>query len=201
MKCLDRVAAAPRTGRGAGILCDYEEGIPMKTLIATMVSALFVTGAYAQASAPAAAPAPHAGHAARAAQPQSATDRVEARIAQLHAELQITPEQEGAWGDVAQAMRDEAKQMDSLIEERQNQQDMMTAVDDLGNYARIAQAHADGVKQMLSVFTPLYNSMSDQQKKIADQVFHPHPRPTATQHHGAKVPSTKAAAPAAASSQ
>jgi len=184
---------------GPGNFCDNHEGIPMKALIVTMVSALFVTGAYAQASAPAApaAPVPHAAKAA-----PTATDRVEARIADLHRELQITPEEEGKWSEVAQAMRDEAKQMDELISERQSQQDMMSAVDDLNNYALLAQAHADGVKRMSSVFAPLYNSMSDEQKKIADQVFHPHPRMApakAEKHHGAKPATTKAAAPNASS--
>lgn len=161
----------------------------MKTLIATLISALFVTGAYAQTSAPA-TPAPHAAKAA-----PTRSDVVEARIADLHQALQITPAEEGQWAEVAQAMRDEAKQMDALIEERQSQQDMMSAVDDLNDYARIAQAHADGVKQMVAVFAPLYNSMPDAQKKIADQVFHPHPKKMAMKHHGSKPATTKAAAP------
>jgi hypothetical protein len=161
----------------------------MKTLIATLISALFVTGAYAQTPAPA-TPAPHTAKAA-----STRSEVVEARIAELHQALQITPAEESQWAEVAQAMRDEAKQMDALIEERQSQQDMMSAVDDLNDYARIAQAHADGVKQMVAVFAPLYNSMPDAQKKIADQVFHPHPKKMGMKHRGSKPATTKAAVP------
>jgi len=177
----------------------------MKKLIVTVASALLVTGAYAQASAPMAAPtaAPMAGaapsHAVKGG--KTSTDRTEVRIAQLHADLKITSAEEAQWGEVAQAMRDEATQMDELITRRQAQQDLMSAVDDLNNYAELAQAHADGVKKMSTVFAPLYNTMTDDQKKIADEVFHPHQQPMkrAVKHSGANPASTKAAAPEGAS--
>jgi len=169
----------------------------MKKLIVSVASALLVTGAYAQASAPTAGVAPS--HSVKAA--KSATDRTEARIAQLHADLKITPAEEAQWGEVAQAMRDEATQMDELITRREAQQDLMSAVDDLNNYAELAQAHADGVKKMSTVFAPLYNTMTDDQKKIADEVFHPHQKPMkhAMKHSGAKPATTKAATPDSAS--
>jgi protein CpxP len=47
----------------------------------------------------------------------------------------------------------------------------MTAVDDLKMYQKFAQAHVDGLKNLISSFETLYNSMPDAQKKIADQVF------------------------------
>jgi hypothetical protein len=49
----------------------------------------------------------------------------------------------------------------------------MTAVDDVKSYAAIADAHADGLKKFVSVFEALYNSMSDEHKKNADNVFGP----------------------------
>ena len=45
-------------------------------------------------------------------------DRVEVRIKELHTALNITAEQEGAWNDVAQMMRDNAETMDTLITAR-----------------------------------------------------------------------------------
>ena len=42
----------------------------------------------------------------------SKADRVEARIKELHTKLMITPEQEEAWNDVAQVMRDDSKTME-----------------------------------------------------------------------------------------
>jgi periplasmic protein CpxP/Spy len=47
----------------------------------------------------------------------------------------------------------------------------MTAVEDLKTYQEFTQAHLDGLKNLTSAFSSLYDSMSDQQKKNADEVF------------------------------
>ena len=47
----------------------------------------------------------------------------------------------------------------------------MTAVQDLTGYAKFGQAHVDGLKNPISSFNTLYNSMPDPQKKVADQMF------------------------------
>ena len=107
----------------------------------------------------------------------SKADRVEARINDLHTKLMITSEQEEAWNGVAQAMRDDAKTMEELIKARTENASTMTAIDDLKSYGEIAQAHADGIKNFITVFEPLYASMSDAQKKTADTLFRHH-------HHG-----------------
>ena len=97
---------------------------------------------------------------------------VEQRITQLHAELKITPDQESKWNSVAQAMRDNAANMEKLVAEKHQQgPQSMTAVDDLKTYQEFAQAHVDGLKNLTSAFSSLYSSMPDQQKKNADQVF------------------------------
>jgi protein CpxP len=99
-------------------------------------------------------------------------ETVEQRITQLHAQLKITPDQESKWNDVAQAMRDNAAAMDKLVaEKRQKGPQNMSAVDDLQTYQQFAQAHVDGLKNLTSAFKSLYNSMPDDQKKNADQVF------------------------------
>jgi len=65
------------------------------------------------------------------------SEGVEQRITQLHAELKIAPDQESKWNSVAQAMRDNASNMDKLVaEKRQQAPQNMTAVDDLKTYAR-----------------------------------------------------------------
>ena len=110
---------------------------------------------------------------AAAAGAVSKTDRVEARIMELHAKLKITPAQEELWNNVAQVMRDNAKTMEALIKARVEKASTMTAVEDLKSYGEIADAHADGLKQFIPVFEPLYVSMSDAQKKDADRLFHP----------------------------
>jgi hypothetical protein len=103
-------------------------------------------------------------------------DRVEARIKELHAKLEITPAQEESWNSVAQVMRDDAKTMEALIKARSEKASAMSAVDDLKSYGEIAEAHANGLKKFTSVFEPLYAGMSDAQKKSADTLF---------RHHGA----------------
>ena len=99
-------------------------------------------------------------------------ETVEQRITALHAALKITPDQEAKWKDVAQDMRENAAAMDKLIAETRTMPPQnMTAVADLKMYQKFAQAHVDGLKNMLSHFEGLYAAMPDAQKKIADEVF------------------------------
>jgi hypothetical protein len=105
---------------------------------------------------------------------QPAADPVETRIKQLHDKLHITDAQSAQWNDVAQAMRDNAKAHAQQIDEARKNAKTMTAVDDLNNYAQLAQSHADGVKKLAAAFDTLYGQMSDEQKKTADSVFRQH---------------------------
>lgn len=98
-------------------------------------------------------------------------DRTELRIKDMHAKLKITAAQEAQWTKVAQAMRDDAKTMDTLTTARLAHAKDMTAVDDLKSYGEIVDAHADGIKKLTPAFADLYASMSDTQKKAADDLF------------------------------
>ena len=98
-------------------------------------------------------------------------DRTELRIKEMHAKLKITPAQEEQWAKVAQVMLDDAKTMDALTQIRVDHAKDMTAVDDLKSFGEIADAYANGIKKMTPVFTDLYASMSDAQKKEADVFF------------------------------
>ncbi len=99
-------------------------------------------------------------------------ESVEARIDKLHARLKITPAEDAAWGAVAQAMRENAVNMEKLIADKRAQTPAdMTAVDDLKTYQLFAQAHVDGLKNLTTAFSTLYDGMPDAQKKLADQVF------------------------------
>jgi hypothetical protein len=99
-------------------------------------------------------------------------ETVEQRITSLHASLKITPEQAAKWNGVAQAMRENAANMDKLLAAtRTTPPQNMSAVDDLKSYQKFAQAHVDGLKNLISAFGTLYESMPDAQKKIADGVF------------------------------
>ena len=104
--------------------------------------------------------------------PRSKGETVEQRITDLHAALKITPDQEAKWKEVAQDMRENAAAMDKLVAEtRKTPPQNMTAVDDLKMYQKFAQAHVDGLKNLLSHFEAFYAAMPDAQKKIADGVF------------------------------
>ena len=101
----------------------------------------------------------------------SGEERVEARITDMHAKLKITQTQEDQWAKVVQAMRDNQKAVEPLIEDRAKNAKTMTAIDDLKSYAAITDAHGDGLKKFTPAFEALYASMSDAQKKAADTLF------------------------------
>jgi periplasmic protein CpxP/Spy len=99
-------------------------------------------------------------------------DTVEARITSLHAELKITPAEDAAWNGVAQAMRENVANLEKLVAEKRTQAPQnMTALDDLTTYQKFAQAHVDGLKNLTSAFTSLYDAMPAAQKTNADQVL------------------------------
>ena len=117
--------------------------------------------------------------AAKAATTETKGETVEQRITNLHAALKITAEQGTQWNAVAQAMRENAANMDKLVAAtRTTPPQNMSAVDDLKSYQKFAQAHVDGLKNLISSFEKLYTAMPDSQKKVADGVF-------STSHSGA----------------
>jgi hypothetical protein len=110
-------------------------------------------------------------------------ETVEQRITALHASLKITPNEESQWNNVAQAMRENAAAMDKLVaSNRTTPPQNATAVDDLKTYERFAQAHVDGLKNLIASFSTLYNAMPDAQKKVADTVFSTSGREPAPNH-------------------
>ncbi|HLY55347.1 MAG TPA: Spy/CpxP family protein refolding chaperone [Stellaceae bacterium] len=99
-------------------------------------------------------------------------ETVEQRITSLHSELKITSDEEASWNNVAQSMRENEAAMQKLAAERTTVAPQgMSAVDDLNAYEKFAQAHVDGLKNLISSFKVLYVSMPDPQKKLADEVF------------------------------
>jgi glutamine synthetase adenylyltransferase len=145
--------------RRIGITQSLTRSVAIAALMSMPLVAAPLTMVHAQSKATPIAANPAAGN-------------VEQRITQLHAELKVTPDQESKWNSVAQAMRDNDANMLKLIAEKHQQAPQnMTAVDDLKTYQEFAQAHVDGLKNLTSAFSSLYDSMSDPQKKNADQVF------------------------------
>ena len=130
--------------------------------------------------------APHSSHAASAKQPgQSMETLVESRIADLHSRLHITPEQSQQWDPFAQMMRDNAKAMDELYQQRAEKMNSMSAVDNMQSYAQIEQQRAQDVQKLVPTFQTLYNSLSDQQKKLADGMFRNYAAKAQARHQAA----------------
>lgn len=99
-------------------------------------------------------------------------ETVDDRISDLHRSLKITSDEEANWTGVAQAMRDNDAALKTLVAARTAEsREKLSAVDDLKMYEKFAQAHVDGLKNLVGAFETLYATMPDQQKVVADGVF------------------------------
>jgi periplasmic protein CpxP/Spy len=162
-------------------------------LISVAAAALLVSPAAAlaqssqpagtQAAAPAptaAASSPIAGHPVPG---KTAEERVERRIRELHAQLQITPAEEAQWNEFAQVMRENARDMDRAFIQRAEQFPTMNAVQNMQSYEQVAEDHAQRVQKLVPVFQKLYEVMPDQQKQLTDQVFRANAEKHAARSH------------------
>jgi hypothetical protein len=149
-----------------------------QTVIAT--TAIIGLSAFAAAAAPAGDPT--ATRPSTASSGQSATNdhssghrtmvgKVEQRITDLHARLQITPAQQPQWDQFTQVMRDNAQTMDQTFQHRVQTMTAMTAAENMQSYAQLASTNAQDAQKLVPAFQALYDTMSDTQKRTADQVF------------------------------
>ncbi|HUA53500.1 MAG TPA: Spy/CpxP family protein refolding chaperone [Candidatus Sulfotelmatobacter sp.] len=125
----------------------------------------------ATTTAPAAKAAPSKSTTRTSAPAKVETNAVEARINELHSKLKITASEEPQWQQFTQVMRENAKTMDDLEAQRNQNQSAMSAVDDLKAYRDFTQAHIDGLGKLIPAFESLYDTMTPDQKKNADMVF------------------------------
>jgi protein CpxP len=152
-----------------------------QTAIAT--TAIIGLSAFAAAAAPPAgdptATQPsttNSGHSATKVHPgghHTMVGKVEQRITDLHAKLQITPAQQPQWDQFIQVMRDNAQSMDQTFQQRVQAMPTMTATAtaNMLSYALLASTNAQDVQKLVPAFQALYDTMSDTQKRTADQVF------------------------------
>ncbi|MBN3726353.1 Spy/CpxP family protein refolding chaperone [Burkholderia sp. Ac-20379] len=174
--------------------------------ISLTLAALFALGGSiaAHAQTPASAPAAATPSSAAATHAARHEARVEERITYLHKQLKITSEQEAQWKPFADTMRDNGETMANLYAQRMDAKGSATALDDVKQYAEIAQANADGAKKLVDSFGPLYDALSPAQKAIADKTFaqrwnHHGPRDAKhAPHKAAKKPAAPAADAASA---
>ncbi len=100
---------------------------------------------------------------------------VDAHIAALYTQLQITAAEQAQWAAFAQVMRDNAAQMSAAFAQRGQTFETMTAVQDLQSYAQIAQVQSANMQKLAAAFQTLYASFPAAQQKLADKVFRPKP--------------------------
>lgn len=104
------------------------------------------------------------------------SEHVEGRIAFLRAELKISDNQEKVWNDFANALRDAAKKLN----ETRGAMGMKMGAQTVTITQRLDQQEAwyaarlDGIRALKVPFTQLYAALSDDQKKVADQLLGPH---------------------------
>ena len=109
------------------------------------------------------------GKAAPAA-PQAGGSDVDRQIADLKKQLKITPQQEPQFNAFAEVMRNNARDEEAQMRQAGANQ-RPNAVDALKQAQQMAEMQSNGLKRLVPAFQALYDSLSDPQKKTADQVL------------------------------
>ena len=108
----------------------------------------------------------------------TAIDRIEGRIAFLRAELNITEAQASAWNAFADAMRINAKKLaevraSMMRQADAGQQQAPTIAERLDQQERSLLARLEGTRALKSAVTNLYGTLSEDQKKTANELLAP----------------------------
>jgi len=98
---------------------------------------------------------------------------VDGRLAYLKAELKITEAQEPLWKTYEAAARDNAKAMGDRCTTMMNPNGAvgLTLPDRLDRREQFMVARLDSLRAVSKALKPLYGSLSEDQKKTADQIF------------------------------
>jgi hypothetical protein len=97
---------------------------------------------------------------------------IEGRLAYVKAELKVTDAQESLWNANAVAARDNAKTMIARCTTMMGKRDsQMSLPDRLDQNEQLMAAQLDAVRAINKALRPLYSTLSDGQKKTADQLF------------------------------
>jgi hypothetical protein len=104
------------------------------------------------------------------------TRYTEGWLAFLKVELKITDEQEPQWEALAEALRQSATRMERLREERParptegDERPPVPAVERLDHWERFAAGALESVRSVNAAFKALYGVMSEDQRKLADEL-------------------------------
>ncbi len=113
-----------------------------------------------------------AGQKPAAARP--AGDPVEAQLGDIKKRLNITAAQQPQFEQFASVVKQNAKAMEALMQTAAQGAEK-GAVEGLRTAATFAQTEADNLKRLLPALESLYTSLTDQQKRTADQLFNTAP--------------------------
>jgi hypothetical protein len=101
-------------------------------------------------------------------------DRVEGRIAFLRTELKITDAQISAWNAFADALRANAKSLGDVRSMMGQAGATLTVLDRLALQEKWLASRLEGTRAIKSALTNLVGTLSDDQKKTADELLPPH---------------------------
>ncbi|MEY9494423.1 hypothetical protein ABIF33_003443 [Bradyrhizobium elkanii] len=101
-------------------------------------------------------------------------DRIEGRIAFLRTELKITDAQSPAWNAFADALRANAKSLGEVRSSMMQGGATQHLTDRLTVQEKWLAARLEGTRAIKSALTNLVGTLSDDQKKTADELLAPH---------------------------
>jgi hypothetical protein len=101
---------------------------------------------------------------------RSAGDPVEAQLGDIKKRLSITAAQQPQFDQFAAVVKQNAQAMDALMQQAAQGAEK-SAVEGLRTAASFAQTEADNLKRLLPALEALYASLTDPQKRKADQLF------------------------------
>jgi hypothetical protein len=93
---------------------------------------------------------------------------VEGRLAALKTELKITDAQAPQWNRFADALRAAAKSMNGLFAQMMQPGATTTLPTRLDRHEKMLSAHLNALRTLKDAVEPLYASLSDEQKTLAD---------------------------------
>ena len=100
------------------------------------------------------------------------TEHVEGRLAFLKTELKITDAQLLLWNKFAQAVRDNAKAMRSIMQGGMMAMNQSARLPEkLAMREKMMTAHLVALRKLRQTVDPLYAAFTDEQKKAADQLM------------------------------
>ncbi len=92
----------------------------------------------------------------------------EGRLAALKIQLKITDAQAAQWSRFADALRTTAKSMNGMFEQMVQPGTTATLPARLERHEKMLSAHLNALRTLKDAVEPLYASLSDEQKKLAD---------------------------------